>query len=263
MRTILFALTVLLPATGLADDWTPPENPDPSAILQEIGTDTRRGNYKVALAKQLWFHENAVKLQPGQSGVRLSFALSSWLALGEVYPPALTKLREVRDKTEKTIRDENRVRVRFTDFHDVVALNRTLRQETRTADLFKWLVEADAEDAKRMYVVAEAALIKQKEYELCGQHIDTEKDTSRIQRGYTSGLKMAKRFGKQYQDFVEKDLVNKAAMLVAILVRNDRLPEAKQVAEDVKTTVKDSRLLAKLDKALDSAFTGTVPTPWP
>ncbi len=269
MRLTMFALSFLLltawllPMNSLADEWKPPKNPDPSAIMREAKADTARGNYEVALAKQLWYHNNAVKLKPGQSGVRLSFALSNWLELGEAYPPALEKMRQIRDETENKIRDENRVRVNFEDFHDFVALNKTLRQEERTAEIFKWLDEADEEDAKRMFNVAEPALIKQKAYELCGKYIDPDHDVSRIGDSYSQGLKMTKRFGKKHEEYVKKKLLNDAAILVAILAKNNRQAEAKNVAAEVKKFVSDAKLSKKLKRALDSALTGSVPTPWP
>ena len=61
--------------------------------------------------------------------------------MGEVYPPALEKLVEIRDKTVEKIRDEKQIRVRFEDFHDFTALNDTLRQEVRTVEAFKWVSE--------------------------------------------------------------------------------------------------------------------------
>jgi len=264
MRTpVLVFLCLLFPAIGQADGWTPPKNPDPSAILEEAKADATAGKYEVALAKQIWYHENALKLNPGQSGVRLSFALMQWIELGESYPPALEKLIEIRDETEKQIRDENRLRIRFEDFHDFTALNQTLRQEERTVEVFKWLSEKNAEDAKTMYGISEAALIKQKEYQLCGKYIDPEKDVERIGESYTSGLTLSKRFGKSHQDFVEQKIVNDAAMLVAILVKNDRLPEAQEAADEFKKLVTDGKLLKKLERELDAAMNGTVPAPWP
>jgi len=267
MRRMMIALsvllsTVLLPTVGLADDWTPPKNPDPFAILREAKADATRGHYKVALAKQLWYHENAEKLAPGQSGVRRSSALSYWLELGEAYPPALKKMRQVCDETEKRIRDETRVRVRFEDFHDFVAFNRTLRQESRTVETFKWLDQTNAKDARRMFKISRPALIKQKEYELCGKYTDPEHDVSRIGESYTEDMKMGGRFGKEYLQFVEKEFLSNATTLVAILAKNNRLAEAKKAAKDVQTFVTDDELSAKLQDALTTALNGTVPAPW-
>lgn len=262
MRILILALA-LLPTIVASADWTPPENPDPSAILKEAKEDRVVGNYEDALAKHLWYHDNALRFQPSATGVRLSFAMSSWLALGEDYPPALAKMRELRDRLETQFRDENRIRVKFAKYHEFVAFNRTLRQEERTAELFKWLHEDDPEDAKRVFGVSQPALIKQQEYELCGKFLDKEKSVRRIAESYTRGLGLIERFGQSYADYLEKDMVNDSATLVALLACNDRMEEAKQAADDLKKVVKDPKLSQKLEKALEPALEGTVPTPWP
>lgn len=264
MRISMLALCVLLPTLAIAEDWTPPENPDPNAILQEAHADTKNGRHEIALAKHLWFHENALALQPSQSGVRLSFALSYWLELGEAYPPALEKMKQIRDETEKRIRDEDQVRVRFVDFHDFVALNRTLREEQRTAETFQWLDESDEQDAKRMYNVAEPALLKREAYELCGKYVDPERDLTRIGKSYESGLKLAEtRFGEQHREFTEKKFLNATTTLVALLVQNERKEEAEEAAKTAKKLAKDADLKKKLNLQLESALTGKVPDPWP
>lgn len=263
MRTLLVSLCLLSTAITRGDEWTPPENPDPSAIMQEAAADANAGKYQIALAKQVWYHENAIKLQPAQSGVRLSFAMMNWIKLGEKYPLALEKLIEIRDETEKKIRDEKRIRVRFEDFQDFTAINKTLRQEERTVEVFKWLSEESEEDAKLMYRISEPALIKYKEYEMCGKYIDPETDVERIGDSYTQGLTMTQKFGKDYQNFVDKQIVNQAAILVAILVKNDRVPEAKEAANQLKVFVTDAKLSTKLKRELDAALDGKVPAPWP
>lgn len=264
MRIAAIAVCVLLPNIGLADDWTPPKNPNPQAILQEAKADTRNGRFEIALSKHLWFHENALTLRPSLSGVRRSFALSYWLELGESYPPALEKMKQVRDEAEKRIRDPDKVRVRFGDFHDFVALNRTLREERRTAETFQWLDDIDEEDAKRVFNVAKPALIKQKAYELCGKYIAPERDLSRIGERYASGLKLAgTKFDERYREFTEKKFLNAATTLVAILVQNGRKAEAEEAAEEAKGFVKNPDLQKKLNRQLKSALTGTVPNPWP
>jgi hypothetical protein len=246
----------------LADDWTPPVNPDPQAILWEAKADAQAGRYQVALAKQLWYHENVLDLEPAQSAVRLSFALSHWLELGEVYPPALEKMKQVRDEVEKRIRDEDQVR--FEDFHEFVAFNRTLREEYRTVATFKWLDETDAEDAKRVFSVSQPALIKQKAYDLLGKYIDLERDINRIGQSYERGLKLAEdRFGESLREFTEKQFLNASTTLVALLVQTDRKAEAEQAAETLSGFVKDAGMKKKLNRQMKPALKGTVPTPWP
>ncbi len=166
MRFFLCLFAFIVATSVQADDWQPPDNPDPIEIKQSIRDDVAKGRYETALAKHVWFHDHSLQLQPSLAGVRLSFALSDWLKLGEVYPPALDKMKAIREDLEKKMRDEDRVRVRFQDFHDFVSLNQTLRQEERTAELFQWLAENDREDADRLFGVAQPSLIKQKKYDL-------------------------------------------------------------------------------------------------
>ncbi|MEM1228246.1 MAG: hypothetical protein AAGJ40_21360 [Planctomycetota bacterium] len=264
MRMILLFVVALLPKMSRADEWTPPENPDVNAIRHEAKVDKDRGRYETALAKHVWYHENALTLGTGQGGVRLSFALSAWLELGEVYPPALKKMREVRDETESRIRDENRVRVSFGDFHDFVALNRTLRDEQRTANTFAWLDQNDAEDAQRVFLVAKPSLIKQKNYQLYLKYTDLNNAVDRIGENYERGIQLAEeRFGKDYRDHTEKTFLNASTTLVAVLVKSDQPEDAKRIAEQFREIVSDETLSEKLDVGLKSAMDGVVPKPWP
>jgi hypothetical protein len=103
MKLILAACALFLPTATFAQ-WAPPANPDPDKILNGAQDDAQAGRYADALAKHVWFHENALKYQPALYGVRLSFALSYWAQLGDAYPPALEKLKSIRDETAKKVR---------------------------------------------------------------------------------------------------------------------------------------------------------------
>jgi len=258
MRIAVLTFCVLFPTLGFADDWTPPKNPDPIAILREAIIDRSRGRHEMSLAKYLWLHEHALNRGSSFPGG----ALSSWLRLGESYPPALEKMKQVRDEAEKRIRDEDRVRVRFGDFQEFVAFNRTLREEQRTAQTFQWLDETDPEDAKRVFGVATPALIKQKAYKLCEKYVDPERDLARIDASYKRGLKFAnERLGDRYRELTEFGFLRATTTLVVILVLNDRSAEAADVAEKAKTFVKNADLKKKLNRQLESALTGKVPQP--
>lgn len=264
MRAAVLAICVLLQNIGLAADWTPPEHPDPQAILWEAKADVQAGRYEIALAKQRWYHENALDLQPSQSAVRLSIALSHWLELGMAYPPALETMKQVRNDVEKRIRDKDQGSVRFDDFHEFVAFNRTLREEQKTAAAFKWLDDTDAEAAKRVFSVSQPALIKQMAYDLCGKYIDLERDINRIGQSYESGLKLADdRFGEPHREFTKKQFLNASTTLVALLVQNDRKAEAEKAAETLSGFVKDAGVTKKLIREMELALKGMVPTPWP
>ena len=123
---------------------------DPNAVRTLAIDDARHGRYDAALEKTLWYWDNAVKIQPSLSAVRRSFLLSDWLSLGESYPPALEKLKAIRDDLEDRILSNDQVRVCADDFADFAVINQTLRQDVRTIQLFKKIEERSPQDAERL-----------------------------------------------------------------------------------------------------------------
>jgi len=56
-----------------------------------------------ALREQVWFHQYALAEIPSLAGIRLSFALSDWIVLANVYPPAmLERLNRVIERNRNT-----------------------------------------------------------------------------------------------------------------------------------------------------------------
>ena len=242
------------PADPVAEDWTPPENPDPRKILDEAAADKHARKYETALAKHLWYHENALRIRPSQTGVRLSFALSSWLELGKEYPPALAKMREVRDATEAKIRDKKRVRVKFKDIQDVDAFNRTFKEDQRTVELFKWLEKDDPEDAQRIYPGAQDTLLRVKEYEICGKYVDPIVYVGILCDRYDSGVRSSSKIGKRFIKTTERVFVKDSAILIEILVNNDRQAEAQKAADKLKKFAEGKDVSDRLEKAIDTAM---------
>jgi len=260
MRLISLLGCLLLTTAIAADDWTPPANPDPTTILSGIRVDVQAKEYEVALAKHVWYHENALAIEPAQSGVRLSFALTYWLDLAKVYPPAMERLRDVRDETENRIRNENRTTDYFDDFHDLTALNRTLSQQEQTVAVFRWLSERNEDEAGKVFGVSRPALIAAGEYELCGKFLDVDRDVARIKRSYQMNLKSAEKFGPQHLDYTNKSLIKDSATLVGLLVLNERKKEAEAVSEKLKGYPEDPGVSERLARALDAALEGNIPT---
>src|SRR5262245_51982430 len=107
---------------------------------------TLKGKYAEALTEYVWFHHHALTEQPSLYGVRLSFALAHWKELGDVYPPALTAVKGVRDdKTHRLTAGELDREL----FHDVEAINQYLGANTETAKLFA-LLDRDAPEFARV-----------------------------------------------------------------------------------------------------------------
>ncbi|MHC4540369.1 MAG: redoxin family protein [Planctomycetota bacterium] len=245
-----------LPA--VADEWKPPENPDPDEILSEARADARARHYEDALTKHVWYHRNALKYEPALSGVRLSFALSYWHELGKAYPPALVKLKEIRDEAEENVTNGQHVR---QSFHDLKSINKRVGEESRTKDLFVLLDAQNADAAKEVYRLAQPALINAKEYKLCEKYIDPKRSFPRMIENFRLHKRLAKdsRYEASSLEFANKKFKNDAATLVALLAVNGRQAEAEEIAGDAKEEWNDASFHAEIDNALQ----GNVPKPWP
>jgi hypothetical protein len=84
-----------------AETWSstlaPGEKPDLQKILSDAKDFMTKGQYEEALQRHIWYHNHALEYDQGQTGVRLSFALSQWVELGRRYPKAKQALIEIRD----------------------------------------------------------------------------------------------------------------------------------------------------------------------
>ena len=250
--------TVIAADKAIGKDWTLPENPNPQTILNEAQADAQAKRYEIALAKQVWFHENALKLNPGMTGVRLSFALSSWESLGRAYPPAMTKLQAIRDGLqERAIKGEDLM----SGFADLAAINRTLGEDSRTSEAFRATDVLNPKAAKMAIFYVKPALVKSKDYELYLKYTDVKRDYLQMRQLYERNMQMAedKKFGGNLGDFAKKSFRNGSATLVAILAVSDRKGEASEIAALAKKQLEDPEFF----KELDAALAGTVPNPFP
>ena len=113
------------------ENWQPPDDWSSRDVLREALADRRAGRYAAALAKHVWFHQNELS-----NAVRLSFALTDWRELANVYPPALQKLKEFRDQAKDNLLNGNNVTHSFSDFERI---NRKLDEAQLSVELFLWL----------------------------------------------------------------------------------------------------------------------------
>jgi len=254
MKNIVHCLTLALAILVLVVSGCA-KKVDPEKILREARADARAKRYEDALAKHVWFHRNALKHEPALSGVRLSFALGYWHKLGKTYPPALVKLKEIRDEAAKNVTNGKHVR---QSFQDLAAINRMVGEESRTKEIFVLLDAQNADAAREVYKLAQPALINAKEYKLCGKYIDSKRSFPRIIKYFRMNRRLAKR-GAGDLEFANKKFTNDAATLIALLVVNGRKAEAEEIAGDAKKEWNNASFHAEIDKALQ----GKVPKPWP
>ena len=251
-------LLVLVSAFFSDDDWSPPENPNPTAILQEARDDAQAKNYEIALAKHVWYHENALAIEPAQYGVRLSFALSYWAELAKDYPPALTKMKEIRDQAKKSLMEGKDVRA---SFHDMLSLNEYLGEKFATKNVFEILDQNHPDIAKQVFDMARDSLIRAEAYSLYAKYVAPKDDLARMVEAYEQHKKLASDsvFAADHFELANKQFAHNVTTLVAVLVITKRKSEAEEVAKGARDHWDDSSFHDDLDKALE----GIVPDPWP
>jgi beta-lactamase regulating signal transducer with metallopeptidase domain len=241
-----------------AAPWSPPPNSVPSVVLAEARAEREAGRYEEALARYVWYH-TASRAETGQGGVRLSFALSDWLELGRAYPPALDKLREVRDQTGNVLRRLDKTADVFTLFQEYAAINKTLGEDEKTTQLFIFLDSSDREAAKKIHPVAQPSLIRSGELKLCTKYIEPN-EFGVILSNLEHHRKMAA--GKPEASilrFGHRKFKNSAAILVALLVVKGDSPSAERIAQQALAAMDDP----ELKTILEAALRGEVPEPWP
>ena len=257
---ILALLVVLITGcvtTRETTEWRAPKNPDPGRILREARADTKAQRYEEALAKFLWFHENALTYRESLYGVRLSYALEDWFELGSVYPPALEELKRTRDDAAVKVREADEY---YYAFNDVLAINDILGESNRTVELFLWLDLHMPERARKVYRLVQVQLVDAGDFQLCGKYIDPTEDFNRIVWFYRAELRMAKdpKFGSKMRIYATRTFSQSTATLVAILARNDRIAEAKIIVEEALNEWDERRFRLLLQAALSGELPKTL-----
>ncbi|WP_459554764.1 hypothetical protein [Lacunimicrobium album] len=266
MRSILFGIVFLVFISGVveAQVWTPPENPDPHAILNEARDDAKARRFEIALAKHVWYFENAIKHRPSQRGVRRSFAISDWHKLAMDYEPAYLALLEKRDQARESVTSSEDF---VESFLDMASINNELKNDELTVEVFQEAEKKNREQARRIFFVAREALTRQREYKTVSFYLDNPtQDLEKAIERYKMRLETMNRPELQRvannEKLVEmmtqranKHLINQTATLVAILAVNERHEEAEKIAK----TAKEKFELPELHRAVDDAVVGMFP----
>src|SRR5262249_941860 len=98
--------------------------PDPSEVLSAVRNLTREGRYAEAVEQQMWLQEEGLEQDPAWAAARLSFGLSAWVALADLYPPAREALIAVRDRNAAAILAGD---VSFARFQELAAIGNYLK----------------------------------------------------------------------------------------------------------------------------------------
>lgn len=253
--SLLFAFTLIVPLCARGDDWVAPENPKPSEILSEARKDAQAKRYSVALAKHVWFHENALKYDRSLRAVRLSFALSDWVKLGKVYPPAREKLIDIRDAIEKRAQDGEDV---GEVFQELSKINEYLGDYKNTVECFKALEKNHPDSASSALLFAKKSILRAKDYPVYAKYIKGTNDFHSLKETYELSKSSPSANGeksKSPSEYVEKVFRQETTILVAVLSKVGRNQEANEIAKLAKKMIDDK----KFQETLDAALKGDVP----
>jgi len=215
--------------------------------MQKYLNDTRelvtKGSYEEALQRTIWFHENALAKEPAMKGVRLSFALSDWKSLGEVYPPALKALTDIRDSKSLQIINSGESKELFAD---VRAINRTLGENTKTVTLFESVVEKNPQTAKSYWHYAKDDLFEAKRYDIIKKFIGNPMiEYSVLVENRQRDLSMAEKMKKNesmLKSHAENTFVEKSLQLIQFAMISDDKKTAKEIQQAALNVVFDYRL---------------------
>jgi tetratricopeptide (TPR) repeat protein len=164
MKILLHSFLFIIAMTANAQD-------EAVRAYSEARRLAKVGDYEGALAKHVWYHENALSIAPAQSGVRLSFALNDWIELGSKYPKALETLKGIRDSKMAKLVGGEASRQLFQDFHDVMAINRSLKETKATVELFKRMAGANPAVSAEVYILAVDSLLEAREFALAKKYL--------------------------------------------------------------------------------------------
>ncbi len=194
-----------------------------------------KGKYEEALKCTIWFHHHALEHDYAMRGVRLSYALSDWRRLGEIYPPAAEALKKTRDEKEKKLREGMGNRDLFSD---AVALNRTMEEQMKSVALFEFISEEDSAKAREYWHSASDVILEQGRYDIAQKFItDFEADfliKKELYQLKADHYQKPKPGWESFQKFNNTQFINHVRRLIELaLAINDR---------DVTISIRESAL---------------------
>jgi tetratricopeptide (TPR) repeat protein len=211
--------------------------------LQRIRKLFLEGKYEEALQQQLWFHE-ASKTSPGMGGVRLSYALSQWLELGQKYPKALDALKSIRDQHEKMLLSG---KGGYAEFSEYSSINKILKEDDKTYNVFKQLHAQYPDIAVQCFRTALDLIIERKDYELCGAYIkDPVKWYEEIRQMREMSVNIAKTNptlnNAMFKDYMDGAFVKQTSQLIDIMINLKKWDDAKEIQKRALRYLPDHRL---------------------
>jgi len=189
----------------------------------------QEGKNQEALEGFVWLYDHALEHDPAFSAVRLSAVLSYWKELADKYPPALKALQEVRDRESELIKGGKGT---WETFHEVMYLNRILKEEEKSIELFIFMDEKYPELAKKCWNLINSKMIAAKRFDLVRKYLPNPnlmKEFNKIALYYkTKVLRYKTPEDETLKKFDEDSFVNKTLDLIITardVIKDNRMAE--------------------------------------
>jgi type II secretory pathway pseudopilin PulG len=266
-------------AAPSAEIWSPAlapgEKPDLNKILQDAKKLAEVGNYDEALQRHVWYHNHALEYDQGQTGVRLSFALSDWIELGRRYPRAKQALIEIRDRNAQAQTNGTGT---FNLFMDVNAINGCLGEGDTTRLLFEGIEQQNPPLAKQTFGLIEGLLVQHGDYEKCLKYIgdpqaafegirqtlermrpfeeqnavrraEQNKRFQEMAKTNSTYANLPRPFMPELPKFADNNFIGQTRTLIEILVATNHKPDAEKIQDEAVAVLDDARLKSAVSDA--------------
>lgn len=235
------ALSACVLALGLSAG----ETADPRAALDEARALRSQGRFAEALEKHVWFHENALRDGQALYAERLSIALAAWADLGKEHPPAIERLRAVRERALQAVRDgSDDVAV----FHELASIGRYLKDPAPTVEAFRILKDRASPGAERCFDICIGELVRRREYALASPFVaDPAARLTRLRAQFGREIDIAQRTRNELlHRWAVRTFSEEVGMLAEILAASGaevQLPAVRAGAELALGPVEAARLV--------------------
>jgi hypothetical protein len=208
--------------------------------LSETKAMVKQKKYAEANERYIWFQNHSLESRPSMSGVRLSFALSDWKSLADIYLPALDSIKAMRDhKTQQLVQNNGPVQL----FGDVSAINNYLFESEKTVTLFENIRNADKDKARKCWFYARKSLFKYKRYDLIKYYVgDPVSDFQLIKEQRNMMLKVSSIQTESIKKYWNDSFVENSLDLINYSIAMHDLESAKKIREEAMLIVNDYRL---------------------
>lgn len=211
--------------------------------LSETKELVTQGSYEEALKRFIWFHDNSLEKEPSMKGVRLSFALSAWKDLAEVYPPAMKALTDLRNSATLQVTNGGEKKDLFAE---VRAINRTLGENAKTVALFENVLKKNPQTAKTYWHYAKDDLFEAKRYDIIKKFIGNPMSEYSVlvenrDRDIAMSQKM-KSNESMLKTHADNTFVEKSLQLIQFAIVSDDTKTAKEIQQAALKLVVDYRL---------------------